>query len=449
MINDYNRLICGIGTALGRLERIAPAQISGEIASVAGLLVEIAGLGGIIAVGDRVRLSARDGTAQAGEVVGIAGALAQVMPYGGVTGLGPGGEARFVPEGAVLAPCAAWLGRVVDPTGAPLDSGVPLPTGKPLRVRARAPSAVQRARLGEGLSLGVRALDLFTPCRSGQRIGVFAGAGAGKSSLLAMLGFGAGCDVVVVALVGERGREVREFIEDALGGEGMARAVVVVATSDTPPVMRREAAYAAMTIAEYFRDQGKHVLLLMDSLTRFCLALREMRLSAGELPARGGYPPGVFAELPQLLERAGPGIPGKDGIAGQITGIFTVLVEGDDITEPVADAARGLLDGHILLDRAIAEQGRYPAVDVLRSLSRTAPLGQAEAALARRAREILALAASVEDLVRLGAYREGSDAAVDQALRLAPQILAMLQQKREEVSDQRAAFASLAAILAA
>ena len=257
----------------------------------------------------------------------------------------------------------------------------------------------------------------------------------------------ADCDVIVFALVGERGRELREFIEDDLGPEGLARSAVIVATSDQPPLMRREAAYAAMTVAEHFRDQGKSVLLLMDSVTRFCLALREIGLAAGEPPATRGYPPSVFAELPRLLERAGPGP--DDGRAGHITAIFTVLVEGDDHNEPVADAVRGILDGHVVLDRRIGERGRYPAVDVLRSLSRTVPgcLKAGERVAVRRAREILALQAELADLVRLGAYQAGSDPAADEALEIAPRIEALLTQARGERSTLDESFDGLAAIV--
>jgi flagellum-specific ATP synthase len=297
--------------------------------------------------------------------------------------------------------------------------------------------------LGPRLSLGVRALDLFTTCRVGQRLGLFAGSGVGKSTLLAMLAQQSACDVVVLALIGERGREVREFIDDDLG-PSLARAVVVVATSDQPPLVRREAAYAAMTVAEHFRDQDKTVLLLMDSVTRFCLALREIGLASGEPPATRGYPPSMFAELPCLLERAGPGIG-----AGSITALFTVLVEGDDHNEPVADAVRGILDGHAVLDRRIAEAGRYPAIDVLRSLSRTVPgcLQGWEAELVRDARSVLALHAELADLVRLGAYRQGADAAADRALRLAPAIERLLRQGRDGADTLEGAFEKLRSVL--
>jgi flagellum-specific ATP synthase len=274
-------------------------------------------------------------------------------------------------------------------------------------------------------------------------LGLFAGSGVGKSTLLSMLAQQADCDVVVLALVGERGREVREFIDDDLG-PALSRAVVIVATSDQPPLMRREAAYAAMAVAEHFRDQGLSVLLLMDSVTRFCLALREIGLASGEPPATRGYPPSMFAELPCLLERAGPGV-GE----GSITGLFTVLVEGDDHNEPIADAVRGILDGHAVLDRRIAETGRYPAIDVLRSLSRTVPgcLEPWEAALVLDARAVLAAHAELADLVRLGAYKPGSDPNADRALRVAPQIETLLRQGRGARDTLANAFSKLRPIL--
>jgi flagellum-specific ATP synthase len=293
------------------------------------------------------------------------------------------------------------------------------------------------------MSLGVRVLDLFATCREGQRIGLFAGSGVGKSSLLAMLARNALCDLSVIALVGERGKEVREFLEDDLGITGLMRSVVVVATSDAGPLMRREAAYAAMTIAEHFRDRGRKVLLLMDSITRFCHALREIALAAGEPPASRGFPPSVFAELPRLLERAGPGLAAS--APGSITAFFSVLVEGDDHSEPIADSVRGFLDGHVVLDRRIAERGRFPAVDVARSLSRSVPgcNSASENELASRARRLLAIRSDVSEIVRLGAYRPGSDADVDQALALTPRIEAVLRQRREEGSELTTTFVLL------
>jgi flagellum-specific ATP synthase len=353
-------------------------------------------------------------------------------------------------DAGFLAVSDGWLGRVVDPLGHPMDARGPMPTGAfPRPILAAPPEATSRARLGDRITLGVRALDLFTTCRLGQRLGLFSGSGVGKSTLFAMLARAARCDVAVIALVGERGREVREFLEDDLGAAGLARSVVVVATSDAPPVLRRRAAYTAMTVAEHFRDRGKSVLFMMDSVTRFCLAGREIGLSAGEPPSTRGYPPSVFAELPRLLERAGPGKDKGDATGtdatGFITALFTVLVEGDDPNEPVADAVRGILDGHVLLDRRIAESGRYPPIDVLRSLSRAASgcLTVEEKGLIRRARGVLALEGEMSDLVRMGAYRAGADLAVDEALMLGPRIEKVLRQNRDEHTEMAAAFQML------
>ena len=293
------------------------------------------------------------------------------MPLGSLDGVTLGARADFDDRPAMIYPCRAWLGRVLDAFARPTDGKGALPqgmTGYPLR--APPPPAHARARIGGKLDLGVRALNAFATCCKGQRMGIFSGSGIGKSTLLAMLARNTDADAIVIGLVGERGRELKEFIEDDLGPEGLARSVVVAATSDESALVRRQAAYVAMAIAENLRDQGLHVLLLMDSVTRFAMAQREIGLSAGEPPATKGYTPTVFAELPRLLERAGPG---AEGTSGSITGLFTVLVEGDDHNEPVADAARGILDGHIVLDRAIAERGRFPAINILKSVSRAMP----------------------------------------------------------------------------
>ncbi len=434
-----------MSAARARLGALATPVALGHVTGVSGLGVSISGLDPLLGIGDRLLLQSRERLDIPAEVVGFRDGAAKAMPLGALTGIGPGTRAVLPvtapggPSGTVLRVSNDWLGRVVDPLGQPLDGKGAVPPGPPRPVRAAPPPAAHRGRLGARLSLGVRALDLFTTCRTGQRLGLFAGSGVGKSTLLAMLAQQAECDVVVLALVGERGREVREFIEDDLG-PAMQRCVVVVATSDQPPLLRREAAYAAMTVADHFRDQGQSVLLLMDSVTRFCLALREIGLASGEPPATRGYPPSMFAELPCLLERAGPGV-GR----GSITGLFTVLVEGDDHNEPIADAVRGILDGHALLDRRIAETGRYPAIDVLRSLSRTVPgcLDPAQNALVRDARAVLAMQSELADLVRLGAYQPGADPAADRALRLAPQIEALLRQDRGSHSSLDEAFAAL------
>jgi flagellum-specific ATP synthase len=430
---------------------MANGRLVGRVVSVRGLVVDVAGLRDAAAIGDRIAFVSREGAQIAGEVIGFHDDRVEVMTYHPVDGLSGG-----MPVGLLgchqshLFPSNHWLGRVIDPLGNPIDRNGPMLRGPaPFVPRTAPPDANIRARVGPPIELGVRALDLFATCREGQRLGLFAGSGVGKSTLLSMLTRGTACDVVVLALVGERGREVREFIEDDLGPEGLARAVVVVATSDTPPLMRRQCAYAATTVAEFFRDQGKSVLLLMDSVTRFCLALREIGLSLGEPPATRGYPPSVFAELPKLLERAGPGLEAEHGRTGQITGLFTVLVEGDDHNEPVADAVRGILDGHIVMERRIAESGRYPAIDVLRSLSRLAStcLNDQQTAVVRRARSVLSLHADMIDMVRLGAYRAGTDAAVDEAIRLTPLIEAILRQGRHDRSSFGQAFAQLTAVL--
>jgi flagellum-specific ATP synthase len=419
-----------------RLRRTELAQVSGTVTNLLGLVVQIEGLTGLAAIGDRLALRTRDERLIPAEVIGFRDAALQAMAFGSLDGLAHGAKALLHNRSHVMLDVASsWLGRVIDPLGNPLDHmGILYGGSLPRATRVAPPQATSRARLGPRIDLGVRALNCFATCRQGQRLGLFAGSGVGKSTLLSMLTRGTQCDVVVLALVGERGREVRDFIENDLGPEGMARSVVVVATSDAPPLMRRQCAYTATTVAEHFRDQGLSVLLLMDSVTRFCLALREIGLSLGEPPATRGYPPSAFAELPRLLERAGPGPILPDGTAGHITGLFSVLVEGDDHNEPVADAIRGILDGQIVMDRKIAEAGRYPAIDVLRSLSRVAAscLDEAQTATVRRARAILSLHGDMVDMVRLGAYRVGTDAAVDEALRLTPAIEDFLRQAPED-----------------
>lgn len=439
-------------SAQAHLRRSNDRQLSGRVTGVRGLVVDVTGLADAAAIGDRAVLVPNIGSPIAAEVIGFTQDRVEMMTYHPADGLVGGMPVNLLSRRqSSLYPSRHWLGRVMDPLGIPIDDQGPMLQG-PMAMASRAspPGAHARARVGPRLELGVRVLDLFATCRQGQRMGLFAGSGVGKSTLMSMLTRGTKCDVAVLALVGERGREVREFIEDDLGPEGLSRSVAVVATSDATPLMRRQCAYTAMTVAEYFRDQGKSVLLLMDSVTRFCLALREIGLSLAEPPATRGYPPSVFAELPRLLERAGPGIDLGSEPPGHITGLFTVLVEGDDHNEPVADAVRGILDGHIVMDRKIAEGGRYPAVDVLRSLSRLASscLNDQQTALVRRARSILSLHSEMIDMVRLGAYRTGMDPAVDEALRLTPALESVLRQERGARSTYSEAFALLERALA-
>jgi flagellum-specific ATP synthase len=431
---------------LNDIDNIPDLRRYGRVDGVQGLLVEAAGIGNSISVGDRCRLIGRNRTVAA-EVVGFRNGRALLMPFGALDGIGLGGKVEVAEAHPVLHPHPGWLGRVINAMGQPVDGKGPLPADDfSYPIRNTPPPAHTRQRVGGKLDLGVRAMNAFlTTCR-GQRMGIFAGSGVGKSSLLSMMARHTDADVSVVGLIGERGREAREFIEDDLGPEGLARSVVVVATSDESALMRRQAAYVTMTVAEYFRDQGRDVLCLMDSVTRFAMAQREISLSVGEPPASKGYTPTVFAELPRLLERAGPGAEGK----GSITGLFTVLVDGDDHNEPVADAVRGILDGHVVLDRAIAERGRYPAINVLRSVSRTMPgcNSDEENELVGRARRLLAIYDDMAELIRLGAYRRGSDPAVDEAIHYFPAIEAFLAQRKDEKTDLASCYAQLAAMFA-
>ncbi len=436
---------------IAAVERVDPLVVSGRVAAVNGLLIEARGGLTRLAIGARAEVARRSAAPLAAEVVGFRETRARLMPFGPLEGVAPGAEIRIKPEGAVVRPTRGWLGRVVDAFGQPIDGKGPLPQGlAAYPLRAAPPPAHSRGRVGERLDLGVRAMDVFTTCCRGQRLGVFAGSGVGKSVLLSMLSRHAACDAVVVGLIGERGREVREFIEETLGPDGLARAVVVVATSDEPALKRRQAAYMTMAIAEYLRDQDLEVLCLMDSITRFAMAQREIGLAAGEPPTTKGYTPTVFSELPKLLERAGPGPVRPDGaVAGPITGLFTVLVDADDHNEPIADAVRGILDGHIVMERAIAERGRFPAINVLKSVSRTLPGCQTplEREVVGNARASLSAFANMEELIRIGAYRAGADPEVDRAIALNPALEAFLAQDKDDYTPMADAFDRLEAIL--
>ncbi len=421
-------------------------SVYGQVAAVQGAVIEVEGLLGHASIGAHIRLECEDEPLDA-EIIGLDRGIAHCLPFTEPRGLATGARAHVSAGQDRIRPSRGWLGRMVDGLGRPVDGKGPLPQGgTPRPMRAEPPPAAARMRVGERIDTGVRALDLFAPLCSGQRLGLFAGSGIGKSVLLSMLARWTRCDVAVVGLIGERGREVQEFIEDDLGPEGLARSVVVVATSDAPALMRRQAAWTTLAIAEHFRDAGLHVLCLMDSVTRFAMAQREIGLANGEPPASRGYTPSVFAELPRLLERAGPGEAGQ----GSITGLFTVLVDGGDHDEPVADAVRGILDGHVILSRSIAEKGRYPAVDLLKSVSRTLPhsLSGAQNAARMEARALLSLHDDMEEMVRLGAYRAGSNPEVDRAMALAPRIEEMLRQGKDDKGDADAAFAALADIVA-
>lgn len=433
------------------VERVEPVTVSARVAAVSGLLVEARGGLSRLAVGTRAEIERRGAPPVAAEVVGFRETRALLMPFGPLEGVAPGAEIVIAPEGGAVRPTLAWLGRIVDAFGRPIDGKGPLPTGQvPYALRSPPPPAHARGRVGERLDLGVKAMNVFTTCCRGQRLGVFAGSGVGKSVLLSMLARQSDTDAVVVGLIGERGREVREFVEETLGEEGLKRAVVVVATSDEPALARRQAAYLTLAVAEFLRDRDLSVLCLMDSVTRFAMAQREIGLAAGEPPTTKGYTPTVFTELPKLLERAGPGPIRPDGTeAGAITGLFTVLVDGGDHDEPIADAVRGILDGHIVMERAIAERGRFPAINVLKSISRTMPACQqpAEREIVRQARRALSAYADMEELIRIGAYRAGSDPEVDRAIALNPALEEFLRQDKDEQSTLDDAFDRLDAIL--
>jgi flagellum-specific ATP synthase len=420
-------------------------EIYGRVVGVRGLMVEVAGPLHAMSVGARVMIETPVKIIPS-EVVGFSGGNALLMPFAPLEGVRRGCRALVSSVAGAVRPSAGWLGRVVNALGEPIDGkGALLYGPSPYPFRNMPPLAHARRRVGPPLDLGVRALNTFLTCCRGQRMGIFSGSGVGKSVLLSMLARNVAADITVIGLIGERGREVQEFLQDDLGDAGLARSVVVVSTSDEPALMRRQAAHVTLAIAEYFRDAGNDVLVLMDSVTRFAMAQREIGLSAGEPPTAKGYTPTVFTELPRLLERAGPGTE-----QGTITGIFTVLVDGDDYNEPIADAVRGILDGHIVMERAIAERGRYPAINILKSISRTMPRAADPAYLAviNRTRQVMATYADMEELIRLGAYRSGTSPEVDEAIRLHKPLEAFLAQGKEEATSLADGYRRLAEIMA-
>ncbi len=425
-----------------------PLESVGTLLRVTGLVLEAAGVRS--PVGSVCEVQSDGQSPVLAEVVGFSGDRAYLMPMGDLHGLSSG--ARVVPRPAPSAP-PRWghenhpwrrsedrglhlpmgpglLGRVVDSHGEPIDRLGPLEDVQAEPMVRRPINAMDRDPIRTPLDTGVRAINAMLTVGRGQRIGLFAGTGVGKSVLLGMMARYTQADVIVVGLIGERGREVKEFIEDILGDEGRSRSVVVAAPADAPPLLRMQGASYATAIAEHFRDRGSHVLLLMDSLTRFAMAQREIALAIGEPPATKGYPPSCFAKLPQLVERSGNGLNG----AGSITAFYTVLSEGDDPQDPIADAARGILDGHIVLSRDLAEAGHYPAIDVEKSVSRvmTAVAPREHLQAARRMRQLMSKVAKARDLIQLGAYQPGHDAELDLAVRLQPQMNALLQQDMHE-----------------
>jgi len=411
---------------LTRARAAARPQVTGSVTGAMGLTLTVDGISA--AVGDLVEINPGEKPLLA-EVVAVGRDRLTCMPLGTLAGVHAGAPVRATGMPLQVPVGDALLGRVLDGLGRPVDGGPALASRVAfVDLASETPHALSRARVDQPLTFGVRALDTLVPCGKGQRLGIFAGSGVGKSSLLAQITRGTDADVRVIGLIGERGREVREFLEENLGAEGMARTVVVVATSDEPPLVRLKAAFVATRIAEAFRDQGRDVLLLMDSITRTAMAQREVGLSAGEPPATRGFPPSVFAMMPQLLEKAGT------GVTGSITGLYTVLVEGDDHNEPIADTARSILDGHIVLTRRLATVGHFPSIDVLESISRvaTAVVPPQQMADAREVRRLMGALRDVKELIEIGAYQTGSDPLVDRARQLAPAIEAFLQQPMGE-----------------
>jgi flagellum-specific ATP synthase len=436
--------------ALAAVAPIPDHEVYGRVTKVLGLLVEIAGFGQNLTIGSIVHLRPQNDQKPDKnvpcEVIGFKDERALLMPFGQLEGIGLGCLAVIQETEPSICPDERWLGRVINALGEPIDGKGPLISGgAPIPLRNKPPAPHSRARIGEKLDLGVRCVNSFLSTCQGQRMGIFAGSGVGKSVVMSMMARYTEADVSVIGLVGERGREVQEFLEDDLGELGLNRSVVVVATGDEPALMRRQAAYTTMAVAEYFRGRGKKVLCMMDSVTRFAMAQREIGLSAGEPPTSKGYPPTTFGELARLLERAGPGEVGE----GSITGIFSVLVEGDDHNEPISDAVRGIIDGHIVMERKIAERGRYPAINILKSVSRMMPkcLTPEQNDLVVQAKKLVSRYEDMEELIKLGAYRKGSDPEVDQAILRYPLLEDFLSQDKDDCTGIEEGFQMLASCL--
>ena len=426
-----------INAALTAAQPLSRGKVTGAV----GLRVTVSGLEARI--GELLQIGEGDEAVLA-EVAAIDGERLSCLPLGLIAGMSTGSPVVSTGGPLRVAVGPDLRGRILDGLGRPMDGGPPL-KGELVSIEAAPPSAMERQLVDAPMPLGIRVLDTLVPCGRGQRIGIFAGSGVGKSTLMSMITRGTTAELNVVALVGERGREVREFIEHDLGPEGLARSVVVIATSDTPPLVRLRAGAVATRIAEYYRDEGKDVLLMMDSVTRAAMAQREVGLSVGEPPATRGYPPSVFAMLASLLERAGP------GARGSITGLYTVLVEGDDHNEPIADAARSILDGHIVLDRKLATAGHFPSIQALDSISRvankiTTPEQKSDAAELRR---LMAAHRDVRELVEIGAYVPGTNPDADRATAIWPQITAFLRQGLDEKVGAAEAWQALRQVIAA
>ncbi len=436
-----------IDQAATRVKALPGALWHGRVASAVGMVIKARGLEQRLAVGDRCKIALAGDDDLVCEVVGVHPNYSTLMAFGDIAGVTVGSSVTYREGHFTIRPSDAWVGRVMNAMGEPVDGKGPLPEGAyAARVKGTPPPAFQRRRISTPLETKVRVIDSFTPLCRGQRVGIFAGSGVGKSTLLSMLARSSEADVNVIGLIGERGREVQEFLQRDLGEAGLARSIVVVSTSDEAPLARRQAAYLTMALAEDQRKRGRQVFCMIDSVTRFAHALREIGLAVGEPPSARGYPPSVYGELSALLERAGPGI----STQGDVTLAATVLVDGSDHEEPIGDAVRGILDGHIVLDRRIAARGRFPAVNVPQSLSRLAPDCYPDA-FAREttslAREAMSIYDAKEDIIQIGLYQSGTDKKVDAAIALHDPLEDFCRQGREEAFDATGGFERLGEIV--
>lgn len=428
------------------IDTIPNYQLYGRITSITGSRIEVSGLPPNFSIGNQCMIiDPNNPDPIACEIIGFQNNVAIALPFYTIDGVSPGAKVVLSSNLRSVFPSENWLGRIINGLGQPIDEKGPLIKGDyPIALKNTPPKLHNRKSLGDTIDLGVKSINTFLTCRYGQRMGIFSGSGVGKSTLLSMFAKAAKADVNVIGLIGERGREAQEFIEKELGEEGLKKSILIVSTSDESALLRRQASYMTLAISEYFRSQGKEVLCMIDSLTRFAMAQREIGLSAGEPPTTKGYPPSVFSELPKLLERAGPGQHDE----GDITGLFTILVEGDDHDEPIADTVRGIIDGHIVLDRQIAERGRFPSVNILKSISRVIPDCHTDIQneTVTLAKKHLANYENMAELIRIGAYKKGENPEIDEAIQYYPQIEAFLTQNKNDYATLEDSFNELRAI---
>jgi flagellum-specific ATP synthase len=442
-----SQALTALDEAASRLRGLPGPVWEGQIASALGTILRVKGLSGILSAGDLCQVERRGMSPLDCQVVGVEEEESLLMGFSDTEGVASGAKVTFPEARFRIKVSDGWLGRVIGPMAQPIDGRGPLPEGPfATPLKGTPPPAFARRRVGSMIDTGVRAIDAFTPICRGQRMGIFAGSGVGKSTLLSMLARSSAADVNVIGLIGERGREVQEFLQRDLGEEGLKRSIVIVATSDESPLARRQAAYLTMAVAEDQRKRGRHVFCMMDSVTRFAHALREIGLAVGEPPSARGFPPSVFGELAHLLERSGPGM----GEQGDITLAATVLVDGDDHDDPVADATRGILDGHLVLSRTVATRGRYPAIDIPGSVSRLAPdcyQGEGDAKAAAEARRLLSVFEEKRDVIAIGLYKPGADPETDRAIERVPAIERFCAQDRMETMPAQAGMTALKEVL--